>query len=146
MKEDGEGMKKCAPRPLLGKFLAALSGMLVSGAVWADVQLNLREVQSALTMNIYDLHTIINLVCMGIFIVVFGAMFYSIWKHHKSTESSAVHFHGSPAVEMVWAAIPFAILMFAAYPATMTNIEQHVADNIQIGEQKVAAVELKPAP
>lgn len=139
-------MRRSAPCLMLGKLLAALSGILVSGVVWADYQFNLHEVQSAFAMNTYDLHTVINLVCLGIFVVVFGAMFYSIWKHHKSAAPQAVHFHGSPAVEMVWAAIPFAILMFAAYPATMTNIEQDVAKSIHAGEQKVAAVELKSAP
>lgn len=110
----GETMKSST----IGSMLAALSGMLVSGAVWADYQLNLREPQSALARDVYDLHTMINLVCLAIFIVVFGAMFYSIWKHRKSTGHQAAHFHESTTVEVIWTIIPFFILIGMAYPAT----------------------------
>jgi cytochrome c oxidase subunit 2 len=111
-------MKRSALRPLLGKTLAALSGTMISGAVWADYQLNLREPQSALARDVYDLHTLINLVCLGIFIVVFGAMFYSIWKHRKSAGHQAEHFHENTTVEIIWTIIPFFILVGMAYPAT----------------------------
>lgn len=111
-------MKRSALRPLLGKTLAALSGTMISGAVWADYQLNLREPQSALAKDVYDLHTLINLVCLGIFIVVFGAMFYSIWKHRKSAGHQAEHFHENTTVEIIWTIIPFFILVGMAYPAT----------------------------
>lgn len=104
--------------PLLGKTLAALSGIAISGAVWADYQLNLREPQSALARDVYDLHTMINLVCLGIFIVVFGAMFYSIWKHRKAAGHQAEHFHENTTVEVIWTIIPFFILVGMAYPAT----------------------------
>jgi cytochrome c oxidase, subunit II len=111
-------MKRSALRPLLGKTLAALSGTMISGAVWADYQLNLREPQSALARDVYDIHTMINLVCLGIFIVVFGAMFYSIWKHRKATGHQAEHFHENTTVEVIWTIIPFFILVGMAYPAT----------------------------
>ncbi|NWG39404.1 MAG: cytochrome c oxidase subunit II [Hydrogenophilaceae bacterium] len=99
-------------------MLAAVTGVLVSGAVWADYQLNLREPQSALARDVYDIHTMINLVCLAIFIVVFGAMFYSIWKHRKSKGHQAAHFHESTTVEVIWTIIPFFILIGMAYPAT----------------------------
>jgi cytochrome c oxidase subunit 2 len=111
-------MKRSALGPLLGESLAALSGMMISGAVWADYQLNLREPQSALARDVYDLHTMINLVCLAIFIVVFGAMFYSIWKHRKSVGHQAEHFHENTTVEVIWTIIPFFILVGMAYPAT----------------------------
>ena len=111
-------MEGSALRPLPGKMLAALSGMMISGAVWADYQLNLREPQSALARDVYDLHTLINLVCLGIFVVVFGAMFYSIWKHRKAAGHQAEHFHENTTVEVIWTIIPFFILVGMAYPAT----------------------------
>lgn len=111
-------MKGSARRPQPGKTLAALAGMLISGAVWADYQLNLRQPQSALARDVYDIHTMINLVCLGIFIVVFGAMFYSIWKHRKAAGHKAEHFHENTTVEIIWTIIPFFILVGMAYPAT----------------------------
>ena len=122
-------MKRSVLRPLLGKSLAALSGMMISGAVWADYQLNLREPQSALARDVYDLHTLINLVCLAIFIVVFGAMFYSIWKHRKATGHQAEHFHENTTVEIIWTIIPFFILVGMAYPATKQELAMKDTSN-----------------
>jgi cytochrome c oxidase subunit 2 len=121
----GENMKKST----ISSMLAATSGMLVSGAVWADYQLNLREPQSALARDVYDLHTMINLVCLVIFIVVFGAMFYSIWKHRKSVGHKAAHFHESTTVEIIWTIIPFFILIGMAYPATKSVLAMKDTSN-----------------
>jgi cytochrome c oxidase subunit 2 len=78
----------------------------------------MREPQSALARDVFNLHSLINLVCLGIFVVVFGAMFYSIWKHRKSVGHQAAHFHESTTVEIIWTIIPFFILIGMAYPAT----------------------------
>ena len=122
-------MKRSARGPLLGKTLATLSGMIISGAVWADYQLNLREPQSALARDVYDLHTMINLVCLAIFIVVFGAMFYSIWKHRKAAGHKAEHFHENTTVEVIWTVIPFFILIGMAYPATKSVLAMKDTSN-----------------
>ncbi len=122
-------MKRSALSPLLGKTLAALSGTMISGAVWASYQLNMREPQSALAKDVYDLHTLINLVCLGIFIVVFGAMFYSIWKHRKAAGHKAEHFHENTTVEIIWTIIPFFILIGMAYPATKTVLAMKDTSN-----------------
>lgn len=122
-------MNKSAISPLLGKTLAALSGMVISGAVWADYQLNLREPQSQLARDVYDLHTLINLVCLAIFVVVFGVMFYSIWKHRKAAGHKAAHFHESTTVEIIWTIIPFFILIGMAYPATKAVIAMKDTSN-----------------
>lgn len=116
-------------RRTISAMLTALSGMLVSGVVWADYQLNLREPKSALARDVYDLHTMINLVCLAIFIVVFGAMFYSIWKHRKSVGHKAANFHESTTVEIIWTIIPFFILIGMAYPATKSVLEMKDTSN-----------------
>jgi cytochrome c oxidase subunit 2 len=103
--------------------------MIISGAVWADYQLNLREPQSALARDVYDLHTMINLVCLAIFIVVFGAMFYSIWKHRKAAGHKAEHFHENTTVEVIWTVIPFFILIGMAYPATKSVLAMKDTSN-----------------
>ncbi|MEW6133872.1 MAG: cytochrome c oxidase subunit II [Pseudomonadota bacterium] len=103
--------------------------MMISGVVWADYQLNLREPQSALARDVYDIHTMINLVCLGIFIVVFGAMFYSIWKHRKSAGHKAEHFHENTTVEIIWTIIPFFILVGMAYPATKSVLAMKDTSN-----------------
>jgi cytochrome c oxidase subunit 2 len=65
-----------------------------------------------------DLHNYILLVCVVIFVGVFGVMFYSIFKHRKSVGHQAAQFHEHTLVEVIWTVIPFLILLFMAYPAT----------------------------
>ena len=67
-----------------------------------------------------DLHNYILLVCVVIFVGVFGVMFYSIFKHRKSVGHQAAQFHENTLVEVIWTVIPFLILLFMAYPATRT--------------------------
>jgi cytochrome c oxidase subunit 2 len=57
---------------------------------------------------------------VAIFILVFGVMFYSIFKHRKSVGHQAAQFHENTTVEIVWTVIPFLILLFMAWPATKT--------------------------
>ena len=61
--------------------------------------------------------------------VVFGAMFYSIWKHRKAAGHKAAHFHESTTVEIIWTVIPFFILIGMAYPATKAVIAMKDTSN-----------------
>ena len=65
-----------------------------------------------------DLHTAMMWIITGIFVVVFGVMFYSIWKHRKSVGHKAANFHESTAVEIAWTIVPMIILVGMAFPAT----------------------------
>lgn len=55
------------------------------GGAAAANQYNLPEPQSVIARQIYDLHTLIFVICYVIFVVVFGAMIYSIIKHRKAS-------------------------------------------------------------
>ena len=68
--------------------------------------------------EIYDLHMLMMCVILVIFVVVFGAMFYSIYAHRKSVGHQAAQFHENTTVEVVWTVIPFLILVGMAWPAT----------------------------
>ena len=68
----------------------------------------------------FDLHLYIFWICVVIFVLVFGVMFYSIFKHRKSVGHQAAQFHENTTVEIVWTVIPFLILLFMAWPATKT--------------------------
>jgi len=94
----------------------------VAGAAAAN-RYNLQEPQSEIARQIYDLHTLIMWIIVGIFIVVFGAMTYAIVMHRKSVGHQAEQFHENTTVEIVWTIIPFIILIGMAYPATRTIIE-----------------------
>ncbi|HEY7985756.1 MAG TPA: cytochrome c oxidase subunit II [Methylophilaceae bacterium] len=102
---------------------------LSSVAANAAYQLNLQTPNSTIATQIYDLHMLILWVCVVIFVVVFGALFYSLLKHRKSVGHKAAHFHESTAVEIAWTVIPFLILIVMAFPATKTMIQMRDTPN-----------------
>ena len=85
-------------------------------------QYNLPQPQTIIAREIYDLHTLIFVICCVIFVVVFGAMFYAIFKHRKSVGHKAEQFHENTTVEIVWTVIPLLILIGMMWPATKTVI------------------------
>jgi len=105
----------------------ALALFFWSAAAWANsqlnhFQLNLQTPHTLLGEKIYDLHTIITVICFIIFVGVFGFMFYAVFKHRKSVGHKAAQFHENTAVEVAWTLIPFLILIALAVPATGTLI------------------------
>ncbi len=108
----------------------------VLGVAWgasrpalADYAYNLQPPVSQVARDVFHLHNLIMLVCIGIFIVVFGAMFYSLLKHRKSVGHKAAHFHENTTVEVIWTVIPFIILVGMAYPAAKVVIEMKDTSN-----------------
>ena len=110
---------------------AGIAGMAwaASQTARADFGLNLQTPASQVAQDVFQLHNLIMLVCLGIFIVVFGAMFYSLFKHRKSVGHKAAHFHENTTVEVVWTVIPFVILMGMAYPAAKVVINMKDTTN-----------------
>jgi len=111
-------------RPL--EFGACISACLAlyGPLARADWQLNLPAPKSDIAARIHDIHTLILLVCLGIFVVVFGAMFYALFKHRKAAGHQARHFHENTTVEVIWTVIPFLILIGMAWPATRAVLDQ----------------------
>jgi cytochrome c oxidase subunit 2 len=68
----------------------------------------------------YDLHTIILVICLVVFIGVFAMMFYSVIRHRKSAGHQSAQFHQKAIVEIIWTVVPFFILIGMAWPATQS--------------------------
>jgi cytochrome c oxidase subunit 2 len=68
------------------------------------------------------LHMVMLWICTGIFVVVFGVMFYSIFKHRRSKGHQAANFHESVAVEIAWTIVPFVIVCAMGAMATRTVV------------------------
>ena len=99
----------------LAMALAAFSGPASAIPDW-----NLQTPVTPIARQMYDLHLYIFWICVAIFVIVFAVMFYSLWRHRKSVDHKAAHFHESTVVEIIWTVIPFLILLFMAFPATKT--------------------------
>ena len=87
-------------------------------------QLNLHPAASKIAEQQDWLHWYMMIICLVIFVAVFGVMFYSIWKHRKAAGHKAANFHESTAVEIAWTVVPFLIVIAMALPATKTVVAQ----------------------
>ena len=85
-------------------------------------QLDLHPPASKLAGDIITMHHWMLIVCLVIFIAVFGVMFYSIFKHRKSKGAVSANFHESTTVEVIWTIVPFIIVILMALPATKTVV------------------------
>jgi cytochrome c oxidase subunit 2 len=72
------------------------------------------------------------IVCLVIFIGVFGVMFYSVFKHRKSLGHKPATFHESTAVEIAWTIVPFLIVIGMALPATKTVVAMKDTSNADL--------------
>ena len=109
--------------------LGALVGLLFAAAAFANYDINLPPPKNAISRDVFNLHMWTMYVCFGIFIVVFGTMFWSIFNHRKSKGAKAAHFHENTAIEIIWTIIPFVILVFLAIPATRTVLAMKDTSN-----------------
>lgn len=110
----------------IGLFMSAA---FYCGLANADYAINLPRPVTSIGRQIFDLHILILWVCLGIFVIVFSAMFYAIFKHRKAAGHRAVHFHENTTVEVVWTIIPLFILVGMAYPATRTILDMKDTSN-----------------
>ena len=106
------------------RLAAALALSAWGAPALAEKALNMPAGVTELSVKIYDLHMEIFWWCVGIAVVVFGVMIYSIVKFRKSAgavaDKSLVH---STRVEIIWTLVPIAILVIMAVPAARTLIE-----------------------
>ena len=118
-------------KTLLQKIGAGALPMLVPALAWAEdkAKWNLQEPHTEVARQMYDLHTIVLIICLVIFVGVFGMMFYSMIKHRKSVGHQAAHFHENTTVEIIWTVVPFFILIGMAWPATQTVLNMRDASS-----------------
>jgi cytochrome c oxidase subunit 2 len=97
-----------------------------------DGRYNLQTPASMMATDLYNLHTFLFVLCLVIFVAVFGVMFYSIYAHRKSKGHKAATFHESTAVEVAWTVIPFLIVVVIGVYATPIVIAQKDTANADI--------------
>lgn len=95
-------------------------------------QLNLPVGVTKIASDIYDLHTLMLIICLVIFILVFGVMFYAIVKHRKSLGHKAETWHENTTVEIIWTIVPFVIVIAMALPATRLIVDMKDTTNADL--------------
>ena len=128
---------------LFGKLNAAalMLGAWLASSAWAvnDLpggpavrQLNLHPAATKIAEEQAWLHWFMLIICTLIFVVVFGVMFYSIWKHRKSVGHKPATFHESVKVEIAWTIVPFVIVILMALPATKAVVASKDTSNADL--------------
>jgi cytochrome c oxidase subunit 2 len=102
---------------------------IVSGLANADTRLNLQAPVTKVAADIYDMHTLMLVICSIIFVIVFGVMFYAVFAHRKSRGHRAAQFHENTTLEIAWTIIPIFILLGMAWPATKTVLAMKDTSN-----------------
>lgn len=113
-------------------FLPALGAVPPAFAQDAPARYNLQTPVTSIAQQINDMHTWLMVICLIIFIGVFGVMFWAVFNHRKSRGAVAAHFHENTAVEIAWTIIPILILLGMAWPATRTVIDMKDTSNPDI--------------
>ncbi|MBI3547218.1 MAG: cytochrome c oxidase subunit II [Gammaproteobacteria bacterium] len=92
---------------------------------FAAYGLNFQKPVTPVAQRILELHNMILIICLIIFVIVFSFMFYSIYAHRKSRGYKAAKFHDNTFLELVWTVIPFLILVGMAVPSTATLVDTY---------------------
>jgi len=103
--------------------LAVMAALIV--VVWGlyAVGDNMPRGVTPFSRDVYQLHNVILAIVTVIGILVFTAMFTSIFLHRKSRGHEAARFSHSTKAEILWTAIPVLILVAMAIPSTRVLID-----------------------
>jgi cytochrome c oxidase subunit 2 len=121
-------------RKLAGGWKWGAVPALASGSASAEMAWNFQEGATRAAQQVNDLHWLMMIIILIIFVGVFGVMFYSIFAHRKSVGHKAAQFHENTTVELIWTVVPFLILILMAWPATkaLLNLRDTSAADITI--------------
>ena len=120
---------------LAAAFAVSLACTLPARADSGWSLLNMTPGVTEISRNIYALHMEIFWICVVIAAIVFGAMIFSIVTYRKSKGAVAdVTLVHNTTVELIWTAVPVAILVFMAIPAakTLVKIEDTTKTDLSI--------------
>src|SRR5690606_20488713 len=89
-------------------------------------QLNMGRGVTATSHNAYEAHMQAMLICIGIGLVVFGAMTYAMFKfRHSKGAVPDTSFTHSTKLEILWTVIPVILLVLMVIPATAKLIDMY---------------------
>jgi cytochrome c oxidase subunit 2 len=96
--------------------------------------INMRPGVTEMSARIQYIHHIGLWVCVVVGVIVFGAMFYTMFAHRRSKNPTPATFSDSLVVEFIWTLIPVLILIGMAIPATtaLRDIENNEDSDLTV--------------
>lgn len=116
----------------LGRLTAFAALAAVATPAMAELGLNMTDGVTSFSRDVYWLHMLIFWICVAIGVVVFGAMFYSMYSHRKSRGAEPAKFQHNARLEAVWTMVPFVILILMAIPATRVLIDMETTEGYEM--------------
>jgi len=95
-------------------------------------QIDMHPAATQIAGQMQWLHYVMMVICLVIFVAVFGVMFYSILKHRKSLGHKPATFHESLGVEIAWTVVPFIIVIAMGAMATRTVVAMKDTSNADV--------------
>ena len=97
-------------------LLTLLTLPLISSADWLDV--NMPVGVTDISEDVFGLHMLMFWIMIAIGVVVFGVLFYAMWKYRRSNNKTAADFEENHKLEIAWTVVPTIILILMALPAS----------------------------
>ena len=110
---------------ITGKFFYTLLFLVPTLALSEASDYNMPVGVTEVSEEIFDLHMLIMWICVWIGVVVFGIMFWSLWKYRKSTGAIAAKFDDHFWLEIGWTIAATVILVGMAIPSTSVMIKAY---------------------
>ena len=110
---------------ITGKFFYTLLFLVPSLAFSEASDYNMPVGVTEVSEEIFDLHMLIMWICVWIGVVVFGIMFWSLWKYRKSSGAIAAKFDDHYWLEIGWTIAATVILVGMAIPSTSVMIKAY---------------------
>ena len=110
---------------ITGKFFYTLLFLVPSLAFSEASDYNMPVGVTEVSEEIFDLHMLIMWICVWIGVVVFGIMFWSLWKYRKSSGAIAAKFDDHYWLEIAWTIAATVILVGMAIPSTSVMIKAY---------------------
>ncbi|MBB3344842.1 cytochrome c oxidase subunit 2 [Luteimonas sp. RC10] len=112
-------------------WMCGLATMALSASAWAQSadpkpwQLNMGRGVTASSQHAYDAHMLALWICVGIGVLVFGAMAVAMFRFRKSRGAVAAQFTHNTTAEIIWTVVPIVLLVIMAVPATRKLIAMY---------------------
>ncbi len=99
----------------LGLFLIFLFSVNLH-ADWLDVNMPLGVTD--ISEKVFGIHMLMFWIMVAIGAVVFGVLFYAMWRYRRSNHKNAAQFEENHKLEIAWTIVPTILLVLMALPAS----------------------------
>jgi cytochrome c oxidase subunit 2 len=99
----------------IGLFLVFLFSINLN-ADWLDVNMPLGVTD--ISEKVFGIHMLMFWIMVAIGAVVFGVLFYAMWRYRRSNHKNAAQFEENHKLEIAWTIVPTILLVLMALPAS----------------------------